>query len=90
MTITDYSADVRVVKYHAPTYDMQLEQRVDGQWTTVYTTNEFSDDYSYINMRERASQLRDELLRPQPTPYVHRPLPADYCPTGCSMARWSA
>lgn len=63
MQITNVSADVRTVSYGAPSYDMKLEQRIDGDWTTVWTTNEMSNDYAHTEMRDRSRALAEQLLR---------------------------
>jgi len=63
MHIKNISADVRTVAYGAPSYQYQLEQRIDGQWTTVWSTNEMSNDWAYSEMRDRAHALADQLRR---------------------------
>lgn len=62
MTITDISADVRIVNYGALEAfkgrdDIVVEERADGQWQRVMAFNSVSNDYASTESRDFARNL---------------------------------
>lgn len=64
MSITPYSADVRVVNYGNPFVqdDIVVEERTEGQWQRVMAFNSLSNDYAYTEARDFARNLATQLL----------------------------